>query len=747
MAMSADRRIVTVDELAERLSAGPRAAGPWLVPSAEYCAKNGISIAPEPPTFFISPSLIDIAEQEPSNAFSCLISAPAAVGKTTLARHLHARLAREGRLVLYVPLQHAIIGEHFFSGLLAGLFPDATRTQCLEALFQGRILLIFDGYDEVSLSSSQLQLNRLFTQEVLDAHAEFEKRGLKTAPCIVFLFRSVFFDLGIFDALLQNAMHLRVDFFNTAQQKQYLTEHIARVDVKRNLGHLVGLFVEAFERRLSTASREAAAFFGHAIVLSAFGDYIVRQEESNVYKFAQRLAGEGLSESDSVEILDQIIVTITERETTKFPNSVFEGDLPGFNGYSRQTQEALLCALAKGVSLGEHRAVPDKLAEIAEALLTAHTHFSALRPDDQTRVRNRLVEELGLKFDQHPFVDVRSRIGRVFRNPIYFDYYLAQFLAGAKIPDPAPYFSGTTSPSHYCALFFLANIANRDVSNHPGMLFFVAHLLSVFSNGYEYELQLTWDEAVGAWKGHVDSANIRMEDFQYGSEILLIEIPDQGVLQNFDLDAQVGEELASDSAVVFVGPGPSKYTSNITLRNGRVAANTIELTSHRLTFDVLQLHCNELEIADQVAELDGIATLDICANHNNTLTLSDYARSRWEQALRGSIGGEEGAQAFKSKLGKILLWFRKHGRDDYAVYKKRFTTVATNKGADRFAGALVEFLYELRILRDKEGMVVLEQQELQKYGVFYKQQNALEVTADGKFDILVRAWERFLQEA
>ena len=72
-----------------------------------------------------------------------------------LARQLNA----PDRHILYYPLRDSTIGQGFFVGLLTELFPSASRETYLNALFTGKVLLLFDGYDEITLNTEQIELN------------------------------------------------------------------------------------------------------------------------------------------------------------------------------------------------------------------------------------------------------------------------------------------------------------------------------------------------------------------------------------------------------------------------------------------------------------------------------------------------------------------------------------------------------------------------------------------------------------
>ena len=94
-------------------------------------------------------------------------------------------------------------------------------------------------------------------------------------PCLVFLYRSVFSETGIFDELEPYAANYRVEFFDPTQRRDYLRRYLeSKGDKGKQLVPMVGQFLDGFENRAEAANPQADAFFGHAIVLSAFGDFL-----------------------------------------------------------------------------------------------------------------------------------------------------------------------------------------------------------------------------------------------------------------------------------------------------------------------------------------------------------------------------------------------------------------------------------------------------------------------------------------
>jgi hypothetical protein len=214
--------------------------GPKLVPSVADLDRWGIRTEPSPPAFYVAPTLTCTSRSPHDPPLAQLISAPAAVGKTTLAKHLQGLLVKTGRTVLYVPLQHAKIGDRYLAGLLSEAFPSDSKKELFERLFSGALVLLFDGYDEVSMTTWQIEMNKKFITEVVEAFETY-RPAVQTGPCIVFLYRSVFAETGIFEPITPHATSYQVKFFTRAQCRDYLRRYLeSNGEAGRALVPLVG---------------------------------------------------------------------------------------------------------------------------------------------------------------------------------------------------------------------------------------------------------------------------------------------------------------------------------------------------------------------------------------------------------------------------------------------------------------------------------------------------------------------------
>lgn len=695
----------------------------------EYCNAHSIHYAPKALDFYVEPAL----DAPKSLSPILLISAPAAVGKTTLAHHIHAQLIASGQGTLYIPLQDASIGHDFFAGRLAGVFPHLSKRQILDSVFKGEIILLFDGYDEVTMRSDQIDRNKEFIAEIKSELDDFERRNGKAQPCIVFLFRSVFADFGVFDEIKQVAADISVLFFDAARRKKFLTEYLDSKG-KPSKGHLSQDFLDGFENSLEGAKDDASVFFGHAIVLSAFGDYLHEQNEANAAKLVSNLRNNETIEAVAVDLLTNIIKLILEREEGKFPVREYSGYMPSFVPYSSQAQERLLLGVAADEFLRKAGRDPDHVAHAINQLvdmLEAHGEYAALDDTIKEQLSRNYRNELERRITHHPFIDVPSfkaenggLLGNVeFRNPVYREYYFAQVVLrdpkGAWALDAA-----RNDYSHYLALFFLGLVKDRDISEYEGFLFSLISLFATSSSGNDFYFKLQWKPDAGRWEGTIDTSHLQVKPFFLSSPLLTIAIPLHGILQDAIF---IG---GKDCILEVAGPGPGAVDARIELADCTFTAPEVLFSAYATKFTHCEVSCETLSLADQVGSLEGVDTLAIRGlNGNETqLQLSDYVRNRWEAALNAAknVGGLKGKALFERKLQKILLRFRKHHRAEFGCYEKKFRTRILADSSDVEVGKLSDFLFEHDFLaKTVPGLIVMDQDKFSNYDINYAKQNQI----------------------
>ena len=698
-----------------------------LVADAAAAATRGVVLDPTAPQFFVPADLIAEDPESPSPTF-LLISAPAAVGKSILAEALAFNLRQRGRQILYVPLRGSTIGDNFFAGLVGSVFPGSGKDEVMESIRVGRTVILFDGYDELSMTAEQSRMNERFIEEVKDELAPEKRMGDTTSPSVIFLYRSAIQSLGIFNVILEHSQKLDLQYFSPPQQAEFLAGYtIWRRPSRSGPPAAYRDLLSALKQHLAAADDESAqTFFGHAPVLMALGDLVLEEESGNVMRIAQELMREDFRANRAVELVKRIIRQLLEREVPKFPREMFATKGVGsFEPYPVQLQSELLnrviTARVEGTNWEE--IIRPYITEECGRRLAADPGTKQLAGADRRWLEETYAQEMLRKFEQHPFIDTKEDEIR-FSNPIYAEKYLAEYLLQVSDHDLPRVFAAFPAPSYYLAQFVLDGLPERDLNGRQGLTFYVLRSLSMAS-GDAFEARFVWSQ--NRWEVTVETGKLVTEPFWCSDELLVLTVPDRQILENVIVDAP-----GSAMVAIEVLQGDS-HKRRVTLSQVSLLASMIEIVATHLTCNAVRLSAEEIRLDDALQSIDGIDSLTV----TDGIRTSNFIRRKYGDALVPADGEDEAAFLQKN-LNKILTWFRKRGAKNYAVYDKRFNTVVLSKGQDRDAAAVADFLWHERILRDEEQMVVLDQDRLAQYGIYYAKQNQLNF--DEGFEDLVTNW-------
>ena len=269
---------------------------------------------------FVEPTL-RVVEGDPANARVIVISAPGAVGKSTLARAIS--VASDAVLVDLARTEP--LGGNFFVGGVANAFGP----QALVELYEGRIALVVDALDEAQLkagdegfSAGLLDLTKIIGQPnalpatILGRAAAAEEAWL------------VLSDAGVDSCLIA------IDFFDDAQATDFITHRLpvladeresTRTAFARHGQVFIELALAVRGRLASTAGGQGRRFSGYAPVLDAICSYALDEEELNP---SARLADQSFD--GPVGLVERIAGDILKREQAKLTKQI--DDAPaGYN--------------------------------------------------------------------------------------------------------------------------------------------------------------------------------------------------------------------------------------------------------------------------------------------------------------------------------------------------------------------------------------------------------------------------------
>lgn len=338
-------------DLAERVSSNP---------SLELTGSARLEI-PSEPRPFVPPKLVcgDLDDDaDPLAAEVVVVSAPAAVGKSTVARFLAATRAAPLLDLAVVP-----VSTQSLLGLLAADVSDPR--DAISAVHSGGLTVIVDALDEGRMLSGDANFEQFLetTWELLR-----QDRSVIDRPKLVLFGRDIAAE--ILDLALQisgegiSSSWLKLDFFGHDDAIAVVEAHASETAARDGstwqssapAREVISAFFGAIEGALGLedgavwTDAQGRAFAGYAPVLGAIGSLLARETNPQRLTNALKLAGA----ERAWDVIERVAETIMERERDEklCPPlaQVTSTDLP-VETYDREEQLTLLAQLAQGRSL------------------------------------------------------------------------------------------------------------------------------------------------------------------------------------------------------------------------------------------------------------------------------------------------------------------------------------------------------------------------------------------------------------
>lgn len=335
-----------------------------------------------------------------------LVSAPAAVGKS----HLAKEIARRTNNPVW-DLSKYNAGSNFFSGTALELYGPEGYMKFIADLGAGKRCLIVDAADEALVRAGAQSY-----AAAIDNLSRMIKDAVESVSVVIFGRHDT---IGDTRALLEGAgiicQSWSVDFFEEQQAMDFVRLKAGQDGrtVLREMDEFVHTFFAEVQVALSTKTWEdSKSFLGYAPVLDALAAFY-RAEENPLKRLnaMRRSAGQG----HVWDLLISIVESILEREQTKFADNFGDGD-------------------------------PEKAA-FGHAVFTPDFQIALLSSDDPAAIDpdipgvgdpewiNELTEQVQRQYREHPFL-ISGRTDDVFANPLelftnvaFRDYVIARSLA------------------------------------------------------------------------------------------------------------------------------------------------------------------------------------------------------------------------------------------------------------------------------------------------------------------------------
>ncbi|MEJ8282410.1 hypothetical protein [Curtobacterium citreum] len=356
---------------------------------------------------FVEPNVQVVRES--SGARIGLISAPAAVGKSFLARQLSA-----DNNALYWDLASFSLGSNFFVGTAVSAYQPEGYPSFLQELRAGERLLVLDAADEALVRAGRENYVAAITN-LADITSE------SSSMSVIILGRSDTIDdtAAVLSAHGVATNMYSVSYFTEDQSYafvKYKAEQLGNPAIKEFTPFMRGFFGAVSEALGASSFEGARAFLGYAPVLDALAAYYA--DEINPIKFLEAVKRAG-DRQHVWELLHRIVQEVLTREQGKFARN-FSGETSGRKwqfGFDAFTPEAQLTYLLD-------------TSEARQAV--------AFSQDGESDWYAELEDQLELQLKEHPFLksEVSARGPNPlnnFANAAFRDYALARVFSDESL--------------------------------------------------------------------------------------------------------------------------------------------------------------------------------------------------------------------------------------------------------------------------------------------------------------------------
>lgn len=378
--------------------------------------------SPEPPSVFVDPAIETVDEQSPFAAEVILIGAAAAVGKTTVARHVASAAG-----IPLLDLAQVPVAAGSLRGLVGGYIESDPES--VEALLRGDLALVIDALDEGRVRSGEDGfLQFLFTMwELLDSAAR------SSSPIAILFGRPT--TIGDVEATLELHNEGKPDdkqiryrraelaFFDEEGAVELVRKYAESMDdepsrIDRQWG-AISVTVRTYFRSIAEALGLDAsedlwsddlgrAFAGYAPVLAALGSLI--SETSDFQSLTARL---DRNYTDAWAPIEEVIRLILEREIDKL-------------------QQAVAPLLSDGVEIPSDAYSPqEQLGYLIDHVHGERTLQGTIPEGLRGRDADAYVTAVNQLIPEHPFVRDRQ-----FANPVFAGFALAAGMGSNQLQRP-----------------------------------------------------------------------------------------------------------------------------------------------------------------------------------------------------------------------------------------------------------------------------------------------------------------------
>jgi len=631
-----------------------------------------------------------------------VISAPGAVGKTSLASYI----AASKNLFLW-DLSRLKLGDNSFIGTIADCFGINSLSHILKDLEHGLIGFIFDALDEAQVLSGWQRV-----ESFLNELCKFSKSTNK--PCIVLLARSETASLIALHLQICRVPYklLEIDYFNEEQAKEFILLQIKRFSTDRKKPELFSRctqhqihFQKAIESIFSTIynafsyndknawdSLSIKSFLGYAPVLQAIAAFL-----SNLTNFQDVTAilDDGLLDVKTTRIVSRIMEDLLKREQGKLIGALKERKIPGSTTWDNWQ---ILYS-------------PGEQIERMLDFIQGNTGASII--ESNTTIPGWLIEHYNdavkTLLPQHPFIR-----NSVFTGPAFRDYVFAHLLKSSS-PTKRKQTRSLLQVSTYVATPLFVQFYIADGTD----------LIWGEDAGFFYESVASRDTI-----SNLSSAITVIPPSVSGNALHVFELYEDGSVEdnatiflyirkdtstNIVFNRRIKNALLSVEGKVTLG----NESNDFEISDCEIVSTEFELRSNNLI--VQSTNTGQSTIIKALAYTQVAPVVDIQRKGPGSVYVSwpgskQYPWSNYANEAKGDNKDDFSTDAYLA-LRRIFTWFKRDKKVDLARHKDLIQNAVV--GDNPLRQLLLDYLIETEIIFRDHPLLKINVLAMSRHGINY----------------------------
>jgi hypothetical protein len=643
-------------------------------------APEAISIS-ENDQYFVEPVLKTEDTVEPWSAPITIISAPGAVGKTSLAENISARNS-----VYLWDLARLNLGLGSFTGIIAESFGVDRLEPIVDNLSQGEEAFVFDAFDEAELKEGFGRIEGLIKEC-------WKKVGSSDRTSLIFLARTktadnlemainLFSQMEVGPSKENPCSRVEIDYFNEEKSKEFIDSEVSRLsdeeeddNIQKRYNSYKDPFYLAIDSIFESAAKsfrvetdiwsenQVKSFLGYAPVLQAVTRYLIDPSHGNFHKIGRTIKDKevGSEEADITtslieELLNREAIKVRKRIKEKVVKDIDDRHISKLYKPGEQLKRILLYINDRG------EGGPEKSTDTKD-----------LTPDVPGRLVSQYHSSLKSFVSQHPFIKAKA-----FTSPAFRDYLYAEALKWGGATDLQEIARRTLISSEYTPtplLMWFYDEPGRDIVR-PKDVGIIYESFSSRDPAFEED---SYVEIYPRRRNEEDkvhnAAFVRLDqNGEIGRNYEFGIIPERG-----DLEVMFPRKVENASIYIDQKLILGSEFNRLVIEDSEIRAHEIELRSLSVATKSMSKGQSVLISADDFYSPPGNVDLSKFGDGDVAVQWPGSDRHPWHDFSQNIRNSDEAtySQSF-SALRRILLCFQRDKREHLARHEDYVDGVAIN---------------------------------------------------------------------